>query len=146
VQHSSTLLRTLLESFLARNGFAAGNVQACFVPVSGPIRETVRENVLAVGDAAGHVVASNGGGIAIAMICGRIAGLVAADHLLQGKPLAAYERVWRSAVGRELETAARTKRMADYFFKSDFLLEHAMGMLGAGGIERVIVYGGMRRS
>ncbi|MBA7473266.1 hypothetical protein ES707_08601 [subsurface metagenome] len=145
VQRPATPVPVLLRAFLSRNGFAARDIQAGFVPVSGPIRETVRENVLAVGDAAGHVVASNGGGIATAMICGRLAGLAAASHLLHGEPLGTYEREWRSAVGRELLAAARMKRMADRVLGSDFLLEQAMGMLGSRGIRNVIVYGGVRK-
>jgi len=145
VQRPAPPVPVLLRAFLSRNGFAAREIQAGFVPVSGPIRETVRGNVLAVGDAAGQVVASNGGGIATAMICGRLAGLAAARHLLAGEPLGAYEQAWRSAVGRELLAAARTKRMADRILGSDLLVEQAMRILGGGGIRNVIVYGGMRR-
>jgi len=144
VQKKDTPVPVLLRAFLAQHGFTARDIQAGFVPVSGPIRETVRENVLAVGDAAGHVVASNGGGIAPAMICGRLAGLAAARHLLHGEPLAAYEREWRSAIGRELLAAARTKRMADRILGSDFLLESAMSLLGGRGIQNVIIFGGLR--
>ncbi len=144
VQRPATPVPILLRAFLSHNGFAARDIQAGFVPVSGPIRETGRENVLAVGDAAGHVVASNGGGIATAMICGRLAGLAAAKHLLHGEPLEAYEREWRSAIGRELLAAARTKRMADRVLGSDFLLEGAMSLLDGRGIRNVIVFGGLQ--
>ncbi len=144
VQDRQTPLPVLLRAFLKRMGLADGrDAMAGFVPVSGPIPETVRGNVVAVGDAAGHVVASNGGGIATAMICGRLAGLAVARHLLDGEPLDAYEREWRSALGRELETAAKTKRMADRFLGSDFLVERTMGMLGGGGIRNLIVFGGL---
>lgn len=144
VQSRSVPVPVLLRAFLAGYGFTARDVQAGFVPVSGPIGETVRENVLAAGDAAGHVVASNGGGIASAMICGRLAGLAAAEHLLHGEPLEAYERKWRSAIGRELLAAARTKRMADRVLGSDLLLEGAMSLLGGPGIRSIIVFGGLR--
>ncbi|WP_292520492.1 NAD(P)/FAD-dependent oxidoreductase [Methanoculleus sp.] len=143
VQRPAAPVPVLLRAFLARNGFAARDVQAGFVPVSGPIPKTVRENVIAVGDAAGHVVASNGGGIATAMICGRLAGLAVARHLLDGEPLDAYERNWRSMVGGELLTAARTKRMADRVLRSDFLIERAMHLLGGRGIRDMIVFGGL---
>lgn len=144
VQGRKTPVPVLLKAFLTRMGFTGRDVQAGFVPVSGPIPETVRENVIAVGDAAGHVVASNGGGIATAMICGRLAGLAAARHLLHGDPLHAYEQAWRAAVGRELLAAARTKRMADRILGSDFLLERTMAVLGGRGMRNVIVYGGLR--
>jgi digeranylgeranylglycerophospholipid reductase len=143
VQNRQTPLPVLLRAFLERMGFAGRDTMAGFVPVSGSIPETVRGNVIAVGDAAGHVVASNGGGIAPAMICGRLAGLAVARHLLNGEPLDTYEREWRSALGRELETAAKTKRMADRFLGSDFLVERTMGMLGGGGIRNLIVFGGL---
>ena len=146
VQMRGTPVPVLLRAFLASNGFSARDVQAGFVPVSGPIRETVRGNVLAAGDAAGQVVASNGGGIATAMICGRLAGLAAADHLLRGEPHAAYEREWRSAIGRELLAAARTKRLADRVLGSDFLLERTMRLLGGRGIADVIIHGGLRKA
>jgi digeranylgeranylglycerophospholipid reductase len=144
VQRPATPVPILLRAFLSHNGFAARDIQAGFVPVSGPIGETVRENVLAVGDAAGHVVASNGGGIAPAMLCGRLAGLAAAKHLLHGEPLGAYEQAWRSAIGRELLAAARTKKAADRILGSDFLLEQAMGILGGRGIRNIVVFGGLR--
>ena len=143
VQGRTTSVTLLLRAFLARMGFIGRDVRAGFVPVAGPIPETVRENVIAVGDAAGQVVASNGGGIATAMICGRLAGIAAARHLLHDEPLRAYEHAWRSAVGRELGTAKRTKRMADWVLGSDFLIERAMAALGDRGLRNVVVYGGL---
>lgn len=145
VQRPGAPVRKLLEAFLAERGYTAGAMQACFIPVSGPIGKTVQGNVLAVGDAAGHVVASNGGGISIAMICGRIAGLAAARHLREGEPLAAYERDWRAAVGKELLAAAKMKLRADRFLVSDFLLDQMMKRLGVAGIERLMVYNGAGR-
>jgi digeranylgeranylglycerophospholipid reductase len=109
-----------------------------WVPVLGPIPETVRGNVLLAGDAAGHVMATNGGGINVAMICGRIAGQVAAEHVRAGTPLASYETRWRAAVGGPLKTGARIKRLADRFFSRDGALELSMRFLGARRMERAI--------
>ncbi|OGS49233.1 MAG: hypothetical protein A3K68_05945 [Euryarchaeota archaeon RBG_16_68_13] len=123
-------LRTLYDRFLAQKKLTAGKATGGYVPVVGPIESTVRGNVLLVGDAAGHVMATNGGGINVSMICGRIAGNAAADHLLSGAPLEAYERRWRAAVGAPLAEGARIKELADRFFGSDRLLEAAMLLLG----------------
>src|SRR3989441_588726 len=41
-----------------------------YVPVEGPVPQTVKDNVLLVGDAAGHVMATNGGGGHPAELCG----------------------------------------------------------------------------
>ncbi|MDP6155204.1 MAG: NAD(P)/FAD-dependent oxidoreductase [Candidatus Thermoplasmatota archaeon] len=118
------------------------------VPVSGPIPQTVKGNVIVVGDAAGHVMATNGGGIPIAMICGRIAGNVIGRHINSESPLEDYETEWRQAVGRELKTALMTKRLADLSFKSDWTLDLAMRIMGTKRMDLSIkckpIFGGWR--
>jgi len=130
-QHFHGNLRRLFDRFLERRGLSSGKATGGYVPVTGPVGTSVRGNALLVGDAAGHVMATNGGGINVAMICGRIAGQTTADHVLAGTPLADYERRWRAAVGGPLQEGARIKRLADRFFGNDRLLEAAMLLLGA---------------
>src|SRR5438309_1688127 len=101
-------------------------------------RGTFHDNVMLVGDAAGMVMATNGGGNNVAMIAGRFAGLTAADHLLDGTPLDAYETRWRTAVGGPLAEGVRIKRFADRFFGSDRLLDAAMILLGRRRMARAI--------
>lgn len=68
-------------------------------PVGGPIKKTVADNMLVVGDAAGHVSPLTGGGIALAMDCGLIAGEVAAESISKGNYseefLMEYEKRWK---------------------------------------------------
>jgi digeranylgeranylglycerophospholipid reductase len=109
-----------------------------FVPMSGPIKRTVIGDSLLVGDAAGQVMAVNGGGIPIAMICGRIAGQAAADTALKGLPLKAYEEKWRHEVYKPLATAVHTKWLANTCFGSKWRLETAMGILGQRRINKLI--------
>jgi digeranylgeranylglycerophospholipid reductase len=97
-----------------------------WVPVSGPIRETVRGKTMLAGDAAGMVMASNGGGVCTAMIAGQLAGNVAADHLQKGRPLRAYEKEWRYRAGETLKYSLHTKNLADIFFRNDRSLEFIM--------------------
>ena len=108
------------------------------VPISGPIPQTVKDNVVIVGDAAGHVMATNGGGIPIAMVCGRIAGNVIGNHINSGAPLKNYETEWRRGVGKELNAALRTKRLADIFFKREKFLENAMAIMGPDRMNRAV--------
>src|SRR2546428_746189 len=82
--------------------------------------------------------AMSGGGNNVAMIAGRFAGLTAADHLLDGTPLDAYETRWRTAVGGPLAEGVRIKRFADRFFGSDRLLDAAMILLGRRRMARAI--------
>ena len=50
------------------------------LPMSGSIKTFVKGNYVLVGDSAGMVLPSNGAGITIAMIGGRIAGQVISEH------------------------------------------------------------------
>lgn len=109
-----------------------------FVPSNGPIAWTASENALLVGDAAGHVMAVNGGGIPIAMICGRLAGRAAASHVRDGTPLKEYEQKWRSQVAKPLHTAVNTKRLATLFFGTARRTEWAMGVVGARRMGKMI--------
>src|SRR5437899_4772305 len=84
------------------------------------------------------VRATYGEGHSVARIAGRIAGLTAADHLLDGTPLDAYESRWRTAVGGPLAEGVRIKRFADRFFGSDRVLEAAMILLGRRRMARAI--------
>lgn len=137
-QHYRGKLDSLFDRFLAMRGLPGAHGTGGYVPVLGPVARTVKGNVMLVGDAAGHVMATNGGGINVAMICGRLAGLTAADHLARGLSLEAYEDRWRAAVGGPLETGARIKRLADRFFGRDGSLELAMRLLGPRRMARAI--------
>ena len=137
-QHFRGRLDTLFHKFLDRKGLPRVHGTGGYVPVEGPVERTVKGDALLVGDAAGHVMATNGGGINVSMICGRIAGETAADRVLQGTPLDAYEARWRAAVGAPLERGRRTKALADRFFGNDRILEAAMLLIGTRRMGRAI--------
>jgi digeranylgeranylglycerophospholipid reductase len=108
------------------------------VPMSGPISRATADGCLLVGDAAGQVMAVNGGGIPIAMLCGRFAGQVAARHVKAGTSLQEYESLCRKQVYPPLRTAVRTKHLANTCFGSTWRLETAMGVLGLRRINKLI--------
>jgi digeranylgeranylglycerophospholipid reductase len=137
-EHFRGNLRALFDTFVARRRLEPGKATGGFVPVLGPPERTVKGNALTVGDAAGMVMATNGGGNNVAMIAGRIAGETAADHLLDGVPLDVYETRWRAILDGPLAQGVRTKRLADRFFGSDALLEAAMVLLGRRRMARAI--------
>lgn len=71
-----------------------------------------RDGVLVVGDAAGQVKATSGGGIYFAMIAGRLAGRAAARYAAGDRRAAEfYERGWRRAFGREVAFTAFGRRV-----------------------------------
>jgi len=119
-------------------GGMSGPMIADVLPVDGPVTKTYSSQVLAVGDAAGMVMPTNGGGISTAMITGRIAGQVAADHVKNGVSLSEYERKWVEVLGREMRVSTRLRRLADHFMGNDFIFHSLLGVLGTQGIKDVI--------
>jgi digeranylgeranylglycerophospholipid reductase len=75
------------------------------IPI-GPISSPVRDDLLLVGDAAGHVKPLSGGGLYTGTICGRIAGRLAARAASAGatsrEHLACYQAACDRAIGGEL--------------------------------------------
>ena len=92
-------LNQFADEFISNYGGEISFRGAGSLPMSGSIRNFVKGNYLLVGDAAGMVLPSNGAGITIAMIGGRIAGQVIAEHLSEGVPLMEYERRWNQQLG-----------------------------------------------
>ncbi len=132
--HPSEMLRRYAD----RLGIKYKEVTLGFVPISGPVERTVKGNVVLVGDAAGFVMATNGGGIPTAMLGGRIAGQVIKSHLLDGTPLQEYEKRWKAVMYKPLRRAVRTRRMGDLVFPFDAGLGLAMAILGGRGLDRAI--------
>ncbi|HUC38680.1 MAG TPA: NAD(P)/FAD-dependent oxidoreductase [Candidatus Acidoferrum sp.] len=65
-------------------------------------KTTVKGNVLLVGDAAGQVKATTGGGIVFGTMCAKTASEVIVSHIRKGTPLALYEKLWRKKYGLDL--------------------------------------------
>lgn len=72
----------------------------------GPLKRTVSEGVMIVGDAAGQVKPTSGGGVYTGAVCAKIAGEVAAFAANEGDAssirLNEYETRWHERLGREL--------------------------------------------
>jgi digeranylgeranylglycerophospholipid reductase len=133
-------LKGRLERFLSEMGVdqKPSLVTGGVVPASGPVARTVRGNIMLCGDAAGHVMASNGGGIPMAMVCGRAAGEAAAAFVNGKGQLDDYERRWRSEVGEVLSNSLHVKKLSFWFMWSDVMVGLAMAMIGKRGIRRAL--------
>ncbi|MEE3310567.1 MAG: NAD(P)/FAD-dependent oxidoreductase [Candidatus Thermoplasmatota archaeon] len=109
------------------------------LPMSGSIRNFVKGNYLLVGDAAGMVLPSNGAGITIAMIGGRIAGQVIAEHLAGDTPLMEYERRWDKQMGKVMRNSKRAFRFGNLMFRlPNWALNMAFNPLTRGIIWRAV--------
>jgi digeranylgeranylglycerophospholipid reductase len=99
----------LLDSFIAKHPELSKGSPLRLIagadPVAEPI-ESVRDNLLLVGDAARHVDPITGGGLMTAIEGGRIAGEVIGKAVEQqrfdAKTLSEYETRWKEAFGKKL--------------------------------------------
>lgn len=82
----------------------------------GPVAQTYRSRVLAVGDAAGLVKPTTGGGIYYGLVSGQLAADVLdpalRDDDLSEARLARYEQRWQARLGSEIRTGLRFRRLA----------------------------------
>ena len=139
-------LRSYLDHLIRRNPVVSQHVKnarivsrvGASIPVGGPVKKSYSDNVLLTGDAAGHVMASNGGGIPTAMAGGEIAGETAVAHLENDVPLSDYEKRWKHEFGLELYSALAILRVADWMMRTDSLTEVAMRITGSKYLEDVI--------
>ncbi len=80
------------------------------IPISVP-QQTATDGVLIVGDAAGQVKPTSGGGVYPGAVCAKIAGKIAADAVMEGdtsvRRLSEYDKLWRARIGRELAIGRR---------------------------------------
>ncbi|MGZ4868792.1 MAG: geranylgeranyl reductase family protein [Halobacteriota archaeon] len=111
-QRSLDRLGPLIKRLSPRSATSLLHFSAGGIPV-GPPPCTVAAGTMIVGDAAGHVKPTSGGGIYPGTLCAKIAGTVAAEAAAQANAskdaLMVYDTRWRSEIGRELETGLRIR-------------------------------------
>src|SRR5436853_3001225 len=111
-------IRDLLVGFIEKNKVASdrlkggkrGSMVADSLPVDGPLKRTYTDKVMAVGDAAGMVMPTNGGGIPTAMITGRLAAEAAVRYFEDKTPLSSYEDAWTDQIGVEMENSKKMRQ------------------------------------
>jgi geranylgeranyl reductase family protein len=121
-ERSIEALNSLIEYIYPRSATSLVRFSAGAIPI-GPPACTVTDGILIVGDAAGQVKPTSGGGIYPGTLCAKIAGAVAAQAVKQGdtskNALMAYDKLWRSEVGRELFTGLRIRDGLDKLSDDD---------------------------
>jgi flavin-dependent dehydrogenase len=112
IQHHPVMRKRLKHASIQRT---LGGV----VLVGMPIKKTVKDNLLVVGDAAGMVKPTTGGGVIVGGMAANVAGRIVTDALSnqeEGKiKLDAYEETWRSLLMRELRTMYVTQKLLSSF-------------------------------
>ncbi|MEW6188910.1 MAG: NAD(P)/FAD-dependent oxidoreductase [Actinomycetota bacterium] len=90
-------------------------VSSGLVPVGGYLRRTWCGNILLVGDAAGQTDPISGAGILSAILCGKIAGRIAAMSIKRNDLgiLEEYEVEWKDILQKPLDRALRRRKFLD---------------------------------
>jgi digeranylgeranylglycerophospholipid reductase len=126
---------------IAAKKLAGGEVLAVMrgpVPSGGTIGTIQKGNMLLAGDAAGHVMATSGGGIPLAMVAGRIAGEAAIGQLQGKMPLTNYPSRIREEFGIELARSVQIRKMVDIAMKSDRLMNALFAALSPAQMRSVM--------
>jgi len=106
-----------LKSFVKKRfkNFEVVSIKSGMVTTSGPSKKTFWHGIIAVGDAAGQVKPTTGGGVITGGMCARIAGDLAAEAINSGvfsaSFLKKYEVAWRSKLGKEFSTMLLARRV-----------------------------------
>lgn len=116
-RRSLSLLHGLINDLVsgARVSGPPGSAIVRLLPL-GPLRRTYGDRILAIGDAAGLVKPTTGGGIYYSLLSARWAAetIVAAHERgdFSASALAGYEETWRARLGRELTVGVWFRRVA----------------------------------
>jgi digeranylgeranylglycerophospholipid reductase len=132
------LLRNMIErdgNFTRVKGGKSLGILPGKVVVGGPLRRNVVGNAIAIGDAGGFVKPTTGGGVALGGAIAQMAGRVAAQHIIDGRPLKRFDKEWKGSYGREfrvMKLAARIFRnMKEEELERGIESAHRAGILGA---------------
>ena len=131
-------LKRTLDGFIEDLGVRLLSYGGGWIPLAGPVKNAVTDNVLAVGDAAGLVMPSNGGGIGTAMVSGKYAADSIVANRRSGQSLSEYDKMLERALRKPLRISTRSKKLFQLFCRGNFTTEVAMRFLGTGGIQRAV--------
>lgn len=145
--HREWQIRDLLTGFIEKNKVAARKLKggkttsliADSLPVDGPLTRTYTDRVMAVGDAAGMVMPTNGGGIQTAMITGRLAAEAAVRYFESKTPLSSYEEAWKDQIGLEMENSKTMRQASDRLMGHERVFDALLRLMGTGRIADVIM-------
>jgi len=135
-------LRRLMSSLKAQGKIAWDKAQVSYggIPLK-PLARTYGDRLLVVGDAAGQVKPTTGGGIYHGLLCADIAADTLHQALkgdnLSGKTLANYQRRWRKKLGRELEIGYYARKF--YERLSDRQVDRIFDLIKSHGIDQALL-------
>ena len=137
-----TCLKKWLNHLAERGKITSADVKPSYggIPLKPPAR-TYAERMIAVGDAAGQVKPTSGGGIYYGLLGAEIGAEILhralAEDDLSATRLARYERAWRKKLGGELRTGYRARKLFERL--NDRQIDQLFKMIKAGGIDEALL-------
>jgi digeranylgeranylglycerophospholipid reductase len=141
-QDAGPHLKKWLIQLAERGKIASTDAQLSYgaIPLKPPAR-TYGERIIAVGDAAGQVKPTSGGGIFYGLLSAGIAAetlnRALADEDLSSRRLAQYERSWRKKLGGEIRTGYWARKIFEKM--SDRQIDRLFKIIKAGGIDEALL-------
>jgi len=135
-------LKNLLSRLFVEGKIASPEAEPTYggIPLT-PLRKTYRERLVVVGDAAGHVKPTTGGGIYYGLLCADMAADTVHEALcaddLSAKRLARYERAWKRMLARELQIGYLARRL--YEKLSDSQIERIFDLIHSNNIHEELL-------
>ena len=135
-------LRKLMASLMGCGKIVSSEAELSYggIPLK-PLSRTYGERLLVVGDAAGHVKPTSGGGIYYGLLCADIAAdtlhQALKDGDLSAKRLAKYEQRWRKRLGRELKIGYWARKLFERL--SDRQIDRIFEIVKANGIDKALL-------
>ena len=106
-----------------------------------PLRRTYGERLIVVGDAAGQVKPTTGGGIYYGLLCAETAAHILREALasndLSARNLARYERGWKKRLNRELRSGYWARKL--YERLSDGQIDRIFDIIKSAGIDKALL-------
>jgi len=138
-------LRKLMSSLQAQGKIASAEAEPCYRGISlKPLPRTYGNRLVVVGDAAGQVKPTTGGGIYYGVLCADIAAnnlhrALESDNL-SAKSLANYERGWRRKLGQELRIGYWARKFYEHL--SDRQIDRIFDRIESSNIDEALLKAG----
>ena len=118
-------MKPALDKFVKRLGLENEPIKetnAGFIPLHGPLKKFQKDNILLVGDAAGHTNPLTGGGVPVAIYDGILVSEIIKKHLKSGYSLNNYQKLWwKSNWGKTSKLCLKLKNKYIQLLKDDTL-------------------------